>query len=409
MKNYKNTTSSLTIFLVLRFLTCVGDIVPLFTYRILRYTKYYSVKNIGVYETVLCFLYAVLFIVGGRLADAINRKKMLIGSEIFSIIFLLLYFICKTDITLLAAFISVYTIYSLTTPSITTLTLKYSQKDSSTVMSLLTIGMSLSIGFWSIIFSQCKSIKTFLFLILLNNLLVILVSFLGIPAQNREEQNISEEDASCSSSPNGTKDLFVSISKRKYIIVFTMLMIVFMFNLSQLNISIPIMLEDIFPKNGTTFFSIIVCINSLVIITGTYPINIYFKKYSHLSNIILASILYAVGFSILLFTNNIIVIAVSTIIWTAGEIMANIYGNAFIISSAPPEYVGTYISLYSVFSGIGTLLGPLISGFVLEKSTYSVVWLIVVGISLFDMLCLGVLKKQRQKVEFGANNERTSI
>ena len=63
------------LFFILRFFQGLGAVIPIYASLILKSTDYYSVQNIGYYETALYLGYGVMSVIGGRLTDWLDEKK----------------------------------------------------------------------------------------------------------------------------------------------------------------------------------------------------------------------------------------------------------------------------------------------------------------------------------------------
>lgn len=376
------------LFFILRFFQGLGAVIPIYASLILKSTDYYSVQNIGYYETALYLGYGVMSVIGGRLTDWLDEKKLLLFSNLICVTAILLYNISGNPNVSLIAFLVLYGCYSLSCPAITTLSLEAAPEGKvNGVFSMLFVGLSLSTCVWSIVISAVDNMNHFLWIVLAADLVAFLLVLFGVKenrTQKAVEEEIGEEDRS---------GFLKSLWKRKYIMVFSLFMTIFMFDLAQLNVTFPVMMDRMFGENGTGRFAAVVTLNSLVIIAASWPLNHLTKKLKLMDSIILGAVFYIIGYGMLFFVKSYWLILLSTVIWTFGEILANTYGNSFITQNVPKKFTGTYVAVYSVSIGVGSLAGPLFSGALLNSISCGQIYLLVAGMTGAATVGFFVLKK----------------
>lgn len=133
---------------------------------------------------------------------------------------------------------------------------------------------------------------------------------------------------------------------------------------------------------GSRYTGWIWTVNGLTIILGTPYIISLTKRRNQLSNIVIASFLYAIGFGLNGFINWPLGILAAVTIWSAGEILISTGAGVFIAGYAPETHRGRFQSLYEVARGMGRGIGPTLCGYYLLNHSYRQMWVMVAGICI---------------------------
>lgn len=81
------------------------------------------------------------------------------------------------------------------------------------------------------------------------------------------------------------------------------------------------MLDHRFLAQGPEKFGLLMSINALTVIISTMWITNITKRYKPLTNLVLAGVLYAIGFGMIGEIKSFFFFVISTILWTWGEIL----------------------------------------------------------------------------------------
>jgi MFS family permease len=384
-------SKELYILLFVRVINAIGAVIVPYASLFLKTNKGYSTEYLGFYITILSVLYAPMVLIGGRISDIFSRKKVFIISQIASIVVITAYLIVGDSNILPALLIFVLSIYYFSTPSITFLAIDFTDVDNRKVtFSALFVALSAGIGIWSLVVPYIFEIKeTFVFaLILTTNIVCVVIMHFGfgngISAKLEDNQLINIDES------NET-GILKSLISSKVLIVFSLIMIIYSFNVSQINLSIPIQLKENFDENGTRYFGQLLFINSIVVICATTFINKLTKKLKCTQNMIIAGLLYAIGFGMLYFSSVLLVCIFSTIVWSLGQVIVNSNSSTFIANNSPKEHIATYNSVFTTIGLSGNFVGPAISGMVIEKSGVHCIWIIVFGVSIVASIAMYIL------------------
>jgi len=111
-------------------------------------------------------------------------------------------------------------------------------------------------------------------------------------------------------------------------------------------------------------------INGLIVVVGQAPMTRASLGHRHTALLGVGAVLYAAGF-LLLGLPSVIAIGIiaafflSVVVVTLGENLESIPTSTFPSNAAPPTEVGAYNGVFNAFSGVGSLLAPVLGGLVL--------------------------------------------
>jgi MFS family permease len=105
-----------------------------------------------------------------------------------------------------------------------------------------------------------------------------------------------------------------------------------------------------------------------------------------------AGVFYAIGFGMLGFVNNVGLLALSTFIWTLGEILHSINAGVYIANNSPSNYRARLNAIYEIVSSLGISLSTIFSGFYIEKFGYKSIWTFIFIVGFVAALCMYGLK-----------------
>lgn len=365
-----------------------GAIIALYANIIIKSSELKSNFWVGSYAAVLSVLYAIMMIIGGRLADKYSGKKVLLFVECISVCCILLYMAFDKTRYLPLCFAIVSSLYNLSTPVLTLSMLKQqsnvnSASDSNSIFSILLITSNIGIAIWSFVISKLPNIKGMLWILLAVNIVIALTSF-GLPDVDKTSEKEEEKNEKESNSIwNAVKWMVIN---GRFLLAFTLLMITFSINLSHLNVSISIFVDDTFREKGNKYFSYIIIENAMILIFFTWIIHRLTRRFKEVFRLVIASIMYMITFGIFIFSRSLTTVCVAIFFFSCGEIISNTTGNTFVLERTPKEYTATFNSLYNVLSGSGTVIGPLISTILLEKNGINAVWLFSIILSVCTIM-----------------------
>ncbi|PKL06988.1 MAG: MFS transporter [Spirochaetae bacterium HGW-Spirochaetae-9] len=383
---FRNLPRSIWALFAVRLVISAGNFVFPFLTLILSTKLGWPADRIGLFLTMTqaSALPGVFF--GGKLSDRIGRKHIIIGCQgAAAILFIVSLFIgYKPILPFLVAAASVA--LSMAWPVSGALVADIaSPEERKSAYALLYWGNNLG-------FSIGPIAAGFLFhrapgLMFLGNACALMVSIFillrFVPEQKhaREEKPASDQEAAHSGS------LWTVITERPTIIVFALLVAMMNFVYSQSGFSLPLYLNERLGERGAEIFGTAMTVNGLTVVFCTLLISRISAKTAVLPLMAIAGILYALGFGLLALPPSFLMVMVSTVIWTWGEILSATNINVFIASKTPASHRGRMQSFVSIITNTGSLSAPVLAGAIINASGSGAVWPVV----FFVALAAGVL------------------
>ena len=170
-------------------------------------------------------------------------------------------------------------------------------------------------------------------------------------------------------------NLWQVLWKRPKLLLFTLISLIYSFVYAQTTFSIPIQVIELFGDKGPKIFGVIMTTNALVVSCLTIIIISLTHKIKPVLNVALAGVLYAIGFGIIFFIKGQLSwLLLSTVIWSMGEILVTTNSNVYIANHTPMSHRGRFNAVIPVIMGAGFALGPLISGDYIRKYGINNIW-----------------------------------
>ncbi len=163
---------------------------------------------------------------------------------------------------------------------------------------------------------------------------------------------------------------------------------------------IPIQLQTLFSNDGSRIFGLLASLNAmLVIFINPFMLTIN-RRVRPIINILIASIVYMVSFSLFGFAEKVFQFYLITVCYTLGEMTFNNNVNAYQFDNIPVNFRGRFNSIMPLFKMSGRMVGPLIGGLLLSSVSFKTFWLIDGSIMFIATLLFLILiiKFERKNV-----------
>ncbi|MFY9609831.1 MAG: MFS transporter [Blastocatellia bacterium] len=135
-------------------------------------------------------------------------------------------------------------------------------------------------------------------------------------------------------------------------------------------------------------YGLLLAINTVIIIFVEVPLNTAMQNWPHHRAMALGALLFGLGFGALAFTDSIIGVGATVVVWTFGEMVLFPSGSAYVAEIAPPERLGTYMGLYTMTFSAAFMIGPWLGLFALEQLGARVLWCATLATGLISATML---------------------
>jgi MFS family permease len=199
--------------------------------------------------------------------------------------------------------------------------------------------------------------------------------------------------------------LWPLLRQRPAIILFACLVAMMNFVYGQNGFTLPLFLNETLGARGSEIFGSAMTANGLTVVLCTPLLARLTGAFPALCVMAAASLLYGLGFGMLALSPGFILVMLSTVVWTWGEILSATNLNVFVASKTPSSHRGRVNSLVTVIGNLGSLSAPFLAGRIVKASGTAAVWPvagIVGGIAALLMLGLWLYDRTRGPGEAGA-------
>ncbi|MHB9153272.1 MAG: MFS transporter [Spirochaetales bacterium] len=385
----KELPRSIWALFAVRLVIAIGNFVFPFLTLILTVRLGWPADKTGLFLTAMQAAALPGVLVGGKLSDAIGRKKIIVTCQAVAVILfiasLLVGFKPILPFLIAGASVSLAMTWPISGALVADLVPPDKRKSA---YALLYWGNNIG-------FSIGPLAAGFLFhrapgLMFLGNAVALSVSIFVMTkfvpetrgpnasiAVSRGAGDGSDEDQS-SEKPSAEADyrgsLFAVLRQRPTIWMFSILVAIMNFVYSQYTFSLPLYLNEKLGERGSEIFGSAMTVNGLTVVVFTLLLSRATSRTPVLLLMAAASALYALGFGMLSLPPSFLFVMASTIIWTWGEILSATNINVYIASKTPASHRGRVNSFVSIVTNLGSLSGPLLAGLIISAGGTRSVW-----------------------------------
>lgn len=381
-----------------RLVTAMGGMVwPMMT-MILKQKMHIPADTIAALITAGSLAMIPLTLAGGKMADHLTRRKIIIVCDLISIIGYLYCAVFPLDWTAIAVFVTASLIQSMEGPAYSALVADLtSSQDRERAYSLnylaLNLGMILSPTIGGMLFAHHLKL---LFLI---NALAIGTSTLLIAVGLRHVVNkeAAEKDAPYESSEKGASTQAV-LKKYPVLLLFFFVSSLSWAMYSQQGYLIPLDLSELYGDQGAVIYGTMSSLNCIVVVIFTPLWTKWLRTKGEVEKMILGTAFFFAG--LLVFTLGMqyrILHYLAVVIYTWGEILHSLSGDPYLTRRVPLTHRGRILGINSVMQSIVYGLFQIGIGQWYVKLGSLHTWMIVLGI-LLGAVGLGfiLLKQDRE-------------
>lgn len=399
---YRGLPRELYVLFFARIINSIGGFVFPFLTIFLTSNLGLGEKRAGFYVMLSSFAFALGSLVGGKITDQVGRKKIFIIFQGFAALcFIPCGFLGNSMIIpwlLIASTFFIGGANPATSAMLIDVTTPENRKEA---FSLLYLGMNMGLAIGPLI-AGFLLYKNYIKLLFLGDAATTFIALLLITIFIKDtmpsKDKIDENYDLASNEKSEAGNIISVLLRRPLLLIFAVISIVISFVYSQFNFSIPLQTNELFGNEGKKYFGIIMTTNALTVTFLTAFVINATKRIKPILNMVISSILYAIGFGMIFYINSLNLLIISTVIWTIGEIIGHTNSGVYIANHTPISHRGRFNAILPIISGAGYSIGPMVMGGFIENKGVRMVWPIVAMLSIAGaVLMYGLYLIERRK------------
>ncbi len=225
-----------------------------------------------------------------------------------------------------------------------------------------------------------------------------------VPETKPSAEQIEESYSADSTEKGHRGNLFSALASRPYLLAFSLLTSAYGFAYAQHRFALPLQLKATFGLPGPAIFGSLMTLNGCLVILLSTPIMALTKKWKPVNAVALAGLLFGAGFGMVAFSHSVLFVYVSTLIWTLGEIFNATNEGSYMANHTPISHRGRFQAVLPFIQGMGFTLSPPVAGKLISWRGLDWVWGLVGVVSVFAAAGLWILGK----VEEGAQRRKAA-
>ncbi len=388
---YRGLSRSIYVIFFARMVTSMGAFIWPMLMMIMSGKLGYSNSVIGLVSAGSAALFLPFNILGGKLADKFNKKKLIIILDLLSVSFFIGCAFVEPGIEMMVMFILAGLFATMEWPAFDALFIEASKpNEREQVYSLSYLGMNLGLAFGATIggfLYQDHLSLAFLLdgLTTLTSTILIVLLVKGVKVADIEEHEKNEyEDDEEDHIPT-----MAIVMDRKPVLIMLLVFTLASFIYQQWSFSLPLYIKDLYGDNeGARMYGMMTSFNATVVILFTPVLTAVLNRHKELSKVMMGIGLYALSFLMILGHPTRYIFFGMIFVFTIGEIINTIGSSPYMSRRIPASHRGRVSSYMSMGYMIGDLLSRLLGGFATEYIGYDITFIILV---VMGMICVGIV------------------
>ena len=399
LNQYRGLRKEVYVLFFGRVVTNLGAMVwPLLT-LIMNQKLGMSASLVAVVSVLASALLLPMNLLGGRLADRFNKKKIIVICDSVSIAFYLLLGILPLRVASLPLMLVAAACQSMEGPAydalLADITLTRDRERAYSLMYLgMNLGMVLSPTLAGFLFKRALWLAFIIsgLSIGLSTLLIALLLKDITPVE--ETGGIAEYQAA-----RQGDSLLKVMRDNPAVLLYILIMGLYYTAYGQFGYLMPLDLGRVHGEDGALIFGTVNSLNCLIVITCTPVITHLFRKLWDTRKTVVGVALQAAGFGVFaLLLGHVPAYYLSMVLFTWGEIFATVAEGPYLSSRVPASHRGRVNGLIAVAMAVTTGAGELVTGRLFDTLGSGAAWAFTLGVDAAALvLCLYLARRDRRR------------
>ena len=399
LNQYRGLRKEVYVLFFGRVVTNLGAMVwPLLT-LIMNQKLGMSASLVAVVSVIASALLLPMNLLGGRLADRFNKKKIIVICDSVSIAFYLLLGILPLRVASLPLMLVAAACQSMEGPAydalLADITLTRDRERAYSLMYLgMNLGMVLSPTLAGFLFKRALWLAFIIsgLSIGLSTLLIALLLKDITPVE--ETGGIAEYQAA-----RQGDSLLKVMRDNPAVLLYILIMGLYYTAYGQFGYLMPLDLGRVHGEDGALIFGTVNSLNCLIVITCTPVITHLFRKLWDTRKTVVGVALQAAGFGVFaLLLGHVPAYYLSMVLFTWGEIFATVAEGPYLSSRVPASHRGRVNGLIAVAMAVTTGAGELVTGRLFDTLGSGAAWAFTLGVDAAALvLCLYLARRDRRR------------
>lgn len=396
---YRELPKEIYVIFISRVINAMGCFVmPLLTI-ILTEKVGLSSETAGLYLSLAGVVFLPASLLGGKLADTVGRKKIIIIFDTLAAIFYIICGFVKPSMTIGYLILVAGACMAIATPGHDSLMADLTNpKNRSGAYSLSYMGHNLGFAVGPVIGGILY--KNHLPLVFIGDaatalIALALVAFMIKETIHKTKEKITDESRALERQVEGS--IFSVLLKRPILIYIAIIVFIYNFAYAQWSFMLPMQLMGFFKDDGAKFFGMVAGLNGLTVVLFTPVITKVAENVKHIRRMVYGGLLYALGLGLFSFVTTMPMFFLGAYIFTLGEIINAISLTPFIANHTPASHRGRMSSVIPILWGMGHTLSPLVMGKVLMHTTVQRGWMMLVVLLVAASYMMYMTEKYDEK------------
>ena len=399
LQQYKNLSKEIYVLFFGRIVTSMGSLIwPLLT-LILKNKLGYNATIIATLTMAMSILQFPMLLLGGKLADTLNRKKIIIVCDLVTVVSYIICGLLPLSNYSIALFYIAGVFATIEGPSYDALVADLSDSESrEKAYSLQYLGMNLGLVLSPTIGGLLFENYLWLAFILtgLATLSSTILIILFIKRLSVEKGNVSAYEEK-----RENESVFRILRERKTLILYALVCGFGGIVYAQFNYLLPLNMETLYGAKGATIFGMLTSTNAIVVIIATPLITTFLSRLMDVRKILIGESLIVLGLFGYRFVQGAMVpYFILMILFTIGEVFNTLGHQPYMTRRIPSTHWGRVNSFVNTVNGLFAGVGNIFIGKIVDVKGYDMAWL-AVGVLGAVAIILVVMLNLVDKRQFG--------